>query len=72
MSNVIRRTVASIKRTTVSTDGNPAFFIGFSDGTQARTQSDTSWAYAVDTSMIGQTFDFDMTAAGRIRFANGI
>lgn len=65
-----RRTIARVERRTSSHYGNPAWLVHFTDGSSARTETDTGWSYeANNPEYRGATVDLWLTAAGRIRFA---
>lgn len=64
-----RLMIDTIERTNSSVNGNPAFFVTFTDGTRARTQSDAGMAYGIENKQwravpLLVTF----TPAGRIAF----
>ena len=62
-------TVDTIERATASVNGNPAFYVTFTDGTRARTQSDADMAYGIENKewrAVPLTVTF--TPAGRIAF----
>jgi hypothetical protein len=50
-------TIASIDRMKSSTNGNPRYMIGFTNGLKVPTKTDAGCAYAIDSSWVGQHVD---------------
>lgn len=42
------KTIASLERLKLSTNGNPRFLVTFTDGTTAQTQTDASIGYSIE------------------------
>jgi hypothetical protein len=68
MSEGTTRTIERIEREKSSVNGNPRFHIVFTDGSQAITQSDASFCYAIGNPGLreGDTVRVEFTRAGRI------
>jgi hypothetical protein len=65
-----RRTIERLERRNTSHYGNPAWMVYFTDGSSARTQTDTGWSYEADNPEYrGATVDLWLTPSGRIRYA---
>jgi hypothetical protein len=63
------KVIASIKRAGVSVNGNPAYWVTFTDDTSARTMSDAACAYAIGNPDMreGCAVVVEYTRSGRIR-----
>jgi hypothetical protein len=61
--------IATIERRTNSANGNPNFNITFTDGTEARTMSDSACSYAIGNADMreGSLVVLNLTPSGRIR-----
>jgi hypothetical protein len=64
-----RRTITSYERRASSVYGNPAYLLHFSDGSSARTMTNTGWAYAMGRDWVGVPLDVTFTPAGHVRYA---
>jgi len=63
------KTIERLKRLPVSSMGNPAWHVFFTDGTDARTSSNAGWSYeAENRENIGVPLEVHFTKAGRIAY----
>lgn len=61
------KTITRAERLNNSVNGNPRYRLHFDDATTALTQSDSACAYELQNhAMIGGTFEFTLTRAGRV------
>lgn len=61
------KTIASLERLKLSTNGNPRFRVTFTDGTVSQTQTDSSIAYSIENPEFRDVpVRVSFTRAGRI------
>ncbi len=68
------KTISRIKRLNLSVNGNPAFEIGFTDASTARTSSDAAVGYEIGNPGMreGSTVAVTFTRAGRIAYMSAL
>ena len=68
------KSIASLKRRTLSVNGNPRFDVCFTDGTRAQTETDASFNYEIENSeyRAPAQIEITFTRSGKIAYGRVI
>jgi len=68
-----RKIIDHVERIGTSHYGNPTYLVTFTDGTSARTMTDTAWGYeASNRDNHGVSLDVTFTQWGRVRYCRKV